>query len=56
LLYGIVDGYNGLLKKDFEKLSTAANGEAVGILPKGGSIIGSSTNAFSNPLYPSTIP
>ena len=43
--YGIVDGYNGLLKKDFEKLSTAANGEAVGILPKGSSIIGSSTNA-----------
>lgn len=43
--YGIVDGYNGLLKKDFEKLSTAANGDAVGILPKGGSIIGSSTNA-----------
>ena len=43
--YGIVDGYNGLLKKDFEKLSTAASGEAVGILPKGGSIIGSSTNA-----------
>ena len=43
--YGIIDGYNGLLKKDFEKLSTAANGEAVGILPKGGSIIGSSTNA-----------
>jgi phosphofructokinase-like protein len=43
--YGIVDGYNGLLKKDFEKLSTAADGEAVGILPKGGSIIGSSTNA-----------
>ena len=43
--YGIVDGYNGLLKKDFEKLSTAADGEAAGILPKGGSIIGSSTNA-----------
>lgn len=43
--YGIVDGYNGLLKKEFEKLSTAADGEAVGILPKGGSIIGSSTNA-----------
>ncbi len=43
--YGIIDGYNGLLKKDFEKLSTAADGEAVGILPKGGSIIGSSTNA-----------
>ncbi len=43
--YGIIDGYNGLLKKDFELLSTAANGEAMGILPKGGSIIGSSTNA-----------
>ena len=43
--YGIVDGYNGLLKKDFEILTTAANGEANGILPKGGSIIGSSTNA-----------
>ncbi len=23
--YGIMDGYNGLLKKDFELLSTAAN-------------------------------
>ncbi len=43
--YGIVDGYNGLLKKEFERLSTASHGEAVGILPKGGSIIGSSTNA-----------
>ena len=43
--YGILDGYNGLVKKDFEILSTAAHGEAVGILPKGGSIIGSSTNA-----------
>ena len=43
--YGIIDGYNGLLKKDFQILSTAANGEAIGILPKGGSIIGSSTNA-----------
>lgn len=43
--YGIIDGYNGLLKKEFELLSTAARGEAIGILPKGGSIIGSSTNA-----------
>ena len=43
--YGIIDGYNGLIKKDFEKLTTDANGEAKGILPKGGSIIGSSTNA-----------
>lgn len=44
-VYGIVDGYNGLVKKDFIKLSTAENEEAEGILPKGGSIIGSSTNA-----------
>ncbi len=43
--YGIIDGYNGLLNKNFEKLSTEAHGEAAGILPKGGSIIGSSTNA-----------
>ena len=43
--YGILDGYNGLLKKDYKILSTAANGDALGILPKGGSIIGSSTNA-----------
>lgn len=43
--YGIIDGYNGLLKKDFERLTTAADGEAIGILPKGGSIIGSSTNS-----------
>ena len=43
--YGIIDGYNGLIKKDFELLSTAEGGEALGILPKGGSIIGSSTNA-----------
>ena len=43
--YGIMDGYNGLLKKDFERLSTAQDGEAIGILPKGGSIIGSSTNS-----------
>ena len=43
--YGIIDGYNGLLKKDFRYLSTAEGGEAFGILPKGGSIIGSSTNS-----------
>ena len=43
--YGIMDGYNGLLKKDFEKLTTSSHGEAIGILPKGGSIIGSSTNS-----------
>ena len=37
--------YNGLIKKDFELLSTAEGGEAIGILPLGGSIIGSSTNS-----------
>ena len=43
--YGFIDGYNGLLKNEFIQLSTAQNGNAQGILPKGGSIIGSSTNA-----------
>ncbi len=43
--YGIMEGYNGLLKKDFERLTTSQDGEATGILPKGGSIIGSSTNS-----------
>ena len=43
--YGFIDGYNGLLKNNFERLSTAEYGNAEGILPKGGSIIGSSTNA-----------
>ena len=43
--YGIIDGYNGLLKNEFEKLSTSNDEPASGILPKGGSIIGSSTNA-----------
>ena len=44
-VYGIIDGYNGLLKKEFINLSTAQGEEAEGILPKGGSIIGSSTNS-----------
>ena len=43
--YGFIDGYNGLLKNDYVKLSTGESGNASGILPKGGSIIGSSTNA-----------
>ena len=43
--YGFIDGYNGLLKNEYVKLSTAEDGNAEGILPKGGSIIGSSTNA-----------
>ncbi len=43
--YGFIDGYNGLLKNEYVKLSTAEYGNAEGILPKGGSIIGSSTNA-----------
>ena len=40
---GFIDGYRGLLKNDYVKLSTKDN--ASGILPKGGSIIGSSLNA-----------
>ena len=43
--YGFIDGYNGLLKNNIVKLSTANDQTASGILPKGGSIIGSSTNA-----------
>ena len=43
--YGFIDGYNGLLKNDYVKLSTRNDQSASGILPKGGSIIGSSTNA-----------
>ena len=43
--YGFIDGYNGLLKNEYVKLSTANDETASGILPKGGSIIGSSTNA-----------
>ena len=43
--YGFIDGYNGLLKNEYVKLSTAECGNAEGILPKGGSIIGSSTNS-----------
>ena len=50
--YGFIDGYRGLLKNDIIKLGTSSNGNAVGILPKGGSIIGSSTNAnvFNYPV------
>ena len=40
---GFIDGYNGLLNNNYIKLST--NGNASGILHKGGSIIGSSLNA-----------
>ena len=43
--YGFIDGYNGLLKNEYVRLSTANDASASGILPKGGSIIGSSTNA-----------
>jgi 6-phosphofructokinase 1 len=43
--YGFIDGYRGLLKNDYVQLSTSASRTACGILPKGGSIIGSSTNA-----------
>ncbi len=42
--YGFIDGYRGLLNNNFVRLSTSDQ-TASGILPKGGSIIGSSTNA-----------
>ena len=41
--YGFIDGYRGLLKNDYIKLSSADT--ASGILQKGGYIISSSTNA-----------
>ena len=43
--YGFIEGYEGLLRNEFVKLSTAEDEMASGILQKGGSIIGSSTNA-----------
>lgn len=43
--YGFIDGYRGLLKNNYVRLSTQNSSSASGILPKGGSIIGSSTNA-----------
>ena len=43
--YGFIDGYRGLLNNDSVRLSTYNKHNASGILPKGGSIIGSSTNA-----------
>ena len=50
--YGFIDGFRGLLKNDIVRLGTSSTGNAVGILPKGGSIIGSSTNAnvFNYPV------
>lgn len=49
---GFIDGYRGLLQNNFVQLGTSSTGNAVGILPKGGSIIGSSTNAnvFNYPV------
>ena len=41
--YGFIEGYRGLLKNEYIKLDSATT--ASGILHKGGSIIGSSTNA-----------
>jgi len=41
--YGFIEGYRGLLNNEFIKLDSATT--ASGILHKGGSIIGSSTNA-----------
>lgn len=42
--YGFLDGYNGLVKNEFIRLD--GNNVASGILQKGGSIIGSSTNSI----------
>ena len=49
---GFIDGYRGLLQNNFVKLGTSSTGNAIGILPKGGSIIGSSINAnvFNYPV------
>ena len=49
---GFIDGYRGLLNNDYVVLETSSNCNASGILPKGGSIIGSSTNAnvFNYPV------
>lgn len=49
---GFIDGYRGLLQNNYMKLGTSSSDTAVGILPKGGSIIGSSTNAnvFNYPV------
>lgn len=41
--YGFIEGYRGLLKNEYIRLDSATT--ASGILQKGGSIIGSSTNA-----------
>ena len=41
--YGIIEGYTGLLENNYIELDSFSN--ASGILSKGGSIIGSSTNA-----------
>ena len=43
--YGFIDGYNGLLKNNYVRLSTANDQSASGILPKGGFIKGSPTYA-----------
>lgn len=50
--YGFIDGYRGLLNNNYVRLSTSASEVASGILPKGGSIIGSSTqsNVFHLPV------
>lgn len=42
--YGYIDGYRGLVNNNYIRLD--GNEKASGILPKGGSIIGSSTNAI----------
>ena len=43
--YGFIDGYHGLVKNEFIRLSSENDNIGSGIIGKGGSIIGSSTNA-----------
>ena len=43
--YGFIEGYRGLVENNLVQLCTNGTGNAIGILPKGGSIIGSSTNS-----------
>ncbi len=50
--YGFIEGYRGLVENNLVQLCTNGTGNAIGILPKGGSIIGSSTNSnvFNYPV------
>ena len=51
--YGFIEGYKGLLNNDYVRLDP--NGNASGILDKGGTIIGTSNNTnvfnYNNYIY-----